>query len=434
MPYFFISIFFFAWPLIVSAAPLSPAEIQIRQYITNHQSESLDFLAQLVNINSGTENSKGVEKVGLLLEKQFKKLGFTTTWAKEPKYMHKAATLIARHQGKQGKHLLLIGHLDTVFSPKSSFKRFKKEGAEVSGPGVSDDKGGVVAILYALKALANAKALDHMTITVVLTGDEEESGKPTTISRKPLIDAAKNMDVALDFEPAVSSNQVSIGRRGITSWLIKSQGREGHSSTIFKEDTGDGAIFELARILNTMRRALGQEQNLSVNPGIIVGGTRTQFDNSKANGQAFGKTNVVAKTALAEGDLRYLTLAQKETAKQKIQAIVNQHLPHTHAEVTFVDGIPAMEPTENNSKLLEVYSQLSQDLGYGPVHSFDAGLKGAGDISYVAGMVSMNLVGLGPVGSGQHSLEEKMEIKSLEINTLRAALLIYRLAAQGVMH
>lgn len=407
--------------------PLSPVELQIKNDVIQQQSKELGFLKKLVNINSGTENIKGVVKVGALLEKEFKNLGFKTRWFEEPASMHKAGTLIATREGKQGKRLLLIGHLDTVFGPKSTFQTYKRQGNYATGPGISDDKGGDVVILYALKALAKQNKLDNTSITIVLTGDEEESGKPASISRKPLLDAAKDKDIALDFEPSLHLQKASIGRRGITNWLLTSTGKEGHSSTILKKNTGAGAIFELTRILNTIRADLGHEKNLSFNPSLILGGTEISYNQLDTTGEAFGKHNVVAQSSIAHGDLRYLSEAQKNKARETIQNIVKQHLPETSAEVTFTDGIPPMEPTANNQKLLEIYSQASMDLGYGRIDAFDPGSKGAGDISYVAAIVPANLVGLGPVGEGQHSVNERMDIHSLEINTIRAAVLIYRL-------
>ena len=420
-----------SWGLCLSfsgiTANLTPIEVQIQKSILKKQHDELGFLARLVNINSGTENIKGVMKVGLLMEKQFRALGFKTRWEKEPASMHKAPTLIATRTGKQGKRVLLIAHLDTVFSPKSAFKKFKRQGNYAMGPGVSDDKGGDVVILYALKALAEQHLLDNTSITVVLTGDEEESGKPGLLARKPLIDAAKDKDVALDFEPSSDLNTISIGRRGITNWVLTAHGKEGHSSTIFKQGSGAGAIFEMARILNGMRTELGQQKNLSFSPGLILGGTTARYKPAEAAGDAFGKENVIAQTAIAQGDLRYLSSEQKQAAKEQIQQIINQHLPETSASIAYVDGIPAMSPTPDNRTLLEQYSQLSVDLGYGPVGEFDAALRGAGDISWIADKVPANLVGLGPVGEGQHSVSEKMDIHSLEMNTVRAALLLYRL-------
>ena len=167
--------------------------------------------------------------------------------------MQRAGTLVAEHSCTKGKRVLIIGHLDTVFTKESPFQKFERHGDKATGPGVIDDKGGDVIILYALKSLQNANVLSDMNITVVLTGDEEDSGKPTSISRKPLFAAAQRSDVALGFEWTTLPNTATIARHGATHWQINTQGNGIHSLGIFQKPAGYGAIFELARILNTMR-------------------------------------------------------------------------------------------------------------------------------------------------------------------------------------
>jgi glutamate carboxypeptidase len=407
---------------------LSPLEKQISDYITKQQTAELASLKTLVNINSGTNHPAGVKRVGKILAAEFRKLGFHTHWVDEPPYMHRGPTLVAERKGRKGKRLLLIGHLDTVFSKDSAFQVFKRQGDFATGPGVVDDKGGDVVILYALKALAAHHALDDATIRIVLTGDEEDSGKPASISRRPLFAAAKQSDVALDFECANTAHTASIGRRGISNWRLVTKGKEAHSSEIFKAGVGDGAIFEMARLLDTLRQQLSKQKDLSFNPGLIIGGTEIKEDRLKHRGQTMGKENVIAKIAIAQGDLRYLSKEQKEAAKKDMVKIVEtHHLPGTKASIRFEDGIPAMPATDANQALLEQYSRASTDLGYGAISALDAGARGAGDISYIAEQVAQNLVGLGPLGTGLHSSEETLNISSLNMQTQRAALLIYRL-------
>lgn len=409
------------------AASLSVIEKQISQYVTQQKNEQLSLLEKLVNINSGTANISGVHQVGEVLRLQFEQLGFKTRWVEEPANMHRAATLIAERKGTTGKKLLLIGHLDTVFPKDSVFQKFERSGNMATGPGVIDDKGGDVIILYALKALQAAHALDNTTITVVLTGDEEDSGKPTTISRKPLFDAAKDSDIALDFEWAITPDTATIARRGITNWVLETQGNEAHSSEIFQKSAGYGAIFELARILNTMLTQLSGEKYLSFSPGLTLGGAIIHYDKNKSQGSVFGKGNIIARTAMTKGDLRFLTVHQKLDAEKRISAIVNNHLPGTTASINFEDGIPAMPPNSSNLELLKKYSRVSDDLEYGSIKPLDPGVRGAGDISHIASMVSANLAGLGALGTGAHSTKETLYIHSLPIQTQRAALLIYRL-------
>jgi glutamate carboxypeptidase len=400
-------------------------ENQISQYISNQQQEQRSLLEKLVNINSGTTNTAGIRHVGALLQTQLEELGFSVRWVEEPANMQRAGTLIAEHSGTQGKKILLIGHLDTVFPLSSPFQHFKEKNNVATGPGVIDDKGGDVVILYALKALHAVNALADANITVVLTGDEEDSGKPTAISRKPLIDAAKNSDIALDFEWAITPDTATIARRGIADWMLTAEGNEAHSSEIFQEKAGFGAIYELVRILDMMRIQLANEKYLSFNPGLILGGTAISYDKTISQGNSFGKANVIAKAAMSQGDLRFLTENQKINAEKKIFAIVNSHLPETKASITFHDGIPAMPPTQGNLELLQKYSQASIKLGYGAVNQLDPGKRGAGDISYIASLISASLAGLGPVGTGAHSDKETLDIPSLLIQTQRAAVLIY---------
>jgi glutamate carboxypeptidase len=408
-------------------AQATPAEMQIKTYIDKQQVEQLSLLEKLVDINSGTVNIIGVQQIGEILSPSFQQLGFKIYWVKEPRYMKRAGTLVAEHPGTKGKRILIIGHLDTVFAKESPFQKFERHGDKATGPGVIDDKGGDVVILYALKALQDANVLGGMNITVVLTGDEEDSGKPTSVSRKPLFTAAQHSDIALGFEWATLPNTVTIARRGVAHWRINTQGNGDHSLGIFQKPAGYGAIFELARILDTMRNRMSSEKYLSFSPGLILAGTSINYNKDNFGGEAYGKDNIIAKTAMAKGDLRFITSQQEINAKEKITKIVNQHLLGTTATVSFQEGIPSMPPTANNIELLKKYSEVSISLGYGPVKPPDSGLRGAADISHIAAITRANLDGLGPVGTGAHSEKETLDINSLPIQTQKAAILMYRL-------
>lgn len=423
----YIRLFFLVCFLPIATFALSTPDNQIVQYIGNSKNDQLVLLERLVNINSGTGNIAGIRKVGEQLRPEFEALGFRTYWKETPTQMKRAGTLIAERQGNRGRRLLLIGHLDTVFPKETDFKRFIVKGNKATGPGVIDIKGGDVVILYALKALAASNLLNNTTIRVVLTGDEEDSAKPTSISRKPLIDIAKKSDIALDFEPSPTINTLSIARRGITHWTLETIGKEGHSSLIFKNESGSGAIFEIARILNEMRTNLSQEKYLTFNPGVILGGTRITYDKISGEASVFGKDNIIANHAIAAGDLRYLTKQQKESAQKIIAKIVTNNLNGTTAQINFQEAMPPMPPLPANHTLLEKYSQISQNLGYGKVNELPPDLRGGGDISHIACYVSAGLIGLGAVGTGEHSKQETLDINSLVIQSQRAALLIYNL-------
>jgi glutamate carboxypeptidase len=412
-----------------AAQSLSPEEQRIVAAVKAHSADALLLLEKSVNINSGTMNHAGVRAVGDVFRTEFDKLGFKTQWIDMPPEVKRAGHLVATREGKQGKRVLMIGHLDTVFEPDSPVQKWDRQGDRVRGQGVNDMKGGDVIVIEALRALHAAGALNNTTISVIFTGDEENAGSPKSISRRDMVAMAKRSDVALAFEATVLDKDGkatgTIGRRAATSWQLEVKGKQGHSSGVFTQGAGYGAVYETARILDAFRQQL-IEPNLTFNPGVIVGGTEVAYDDAAAKGTAFGKTNVIANSAFVKGDLRFLTPEQGELTHAKMRAIVAQNLPGTSASIKFMDGYPPMAPTAGNLKLLEVYSRASADAGLGPIAALPPGERGAGDVQFAAPYVD-SLDGLGATGRGAHSPEEDLDLKSIEQGAIRTALLLYRL-------
>jgi glutamate carboxypeptidase len=408
------------------AQKLTATERKLVASVQQRMPQTEQLLERVVNINSGTLNVAGVREVGQVFRQEFDALGFKTEWVAMPAAMQRAGHLVAQHPGKKGKKLFLIGHLDTVFELDMPFTKFTRlNDSLATGQGVNDMKGGDVVILAALQALHANGLLRDARITAYFTGDEERGGKGPE-SRADFIARAKQADVALAFETAVDLHTVATARRGSSSWLLKTSGTAAHSSTIFKPAVGYGAVFEAARILNSFRENLSQEQFLTFNPGLVVGGSEVKYDETKARGEVVGKTNIIAPAATATGDLRFLTETQKEAARTKMRAIVAQNLPGTKAEITFTDGLPGMAPTPGNQRLAALVDQASRDLGLGPVAAGDPGSRGAGDISYVAQYVDC-LDGLGASGKGAHAPGETINMKEFPRLVERTALLLYRL-------
>ena len=410
----------------VNAQKLSRVEKKIVEKVTRYDQEAIDFLEKVVNINSGTMNLAGVKAVGNVFDTALKELDFTTQWIEMPKEMNRAGHLFASIRGNKGKKLLLIGHLDTVFEADSPFQTFERKDSIAYAPGGNDMKGGNVVILYALKALHELNLLKDVGITVAFTGDEERTGKPLSISRKDLIEAAKASDIALGFETATGFNNATIARRGASGWKVETSGKRAHSSGVFSERTGAGAIFEMGRILHQFYEEVRGEEYLTFNPGNLLGGTFVDYAPLKSSGSAYGKTNVVAQTAVVHGGLRFISESQKENARDKMRAIVKNHLPSTNATITFTDSYPAMGPTAANKALLNELSEVSQALGFGEVEAYDPGRRGAADISFVADYVD-GLDGLGSMGSGAHTPQETVNLKTFNDLIQRTAIFIYRL-------
>ena len=419
----------------VSAQTVSPEERAIVAYIDANEQVSNALLEKLININSGTHNLEGVRAVGKILMAQLEQLGFKVRWVPMDE-VHRAGTLVAEHPcpelGKCGKRMLLIGHMDTVFEKSSPFQSYSVNGHIATGPGVNDMKGGLVDMIYALKALQAAGVLKQMDITVVLSGDEEEHGEPVEIARRDMLAAAKHSDVALEFEATPRLDGVfygSISRRSSISWKIETSGESGHSSAIFSEGKGYGAIYELTRILDAFRTQL-PEQYLTFNVGMVLGGTSVIVDKDGISGSATGKDNVIPPKAYASGDIRTISNEQTDRVQKKMRAIVAQHLAKTTATISFGEGYPAMAPTAESRALLGILNQVNQSLGLAPMPELDPMKRGAGDIAFVSPPLP-GLAGIGATGEGAHQPGETIDLSAQPINTKRAALLMYRLSRMG---
>lgn len=424
---------FFAAP---ASAALTPAETKMAATVDAEYERTVGLLERLVNQNSGSMNLEGVEIVGRMMRAELEPLGFKVDWVPMTA-AKRAGHLIATKKGKAGTNrMLLIAHLDTVFekdSPFQSFKRLTKAGMdEAEGPGAGDDKGGMVTIVAALRAMKAAGTLKDANIEIHMTGDEEDSGDPISIARADLIAAGKRSDAALDFEGLVREDgrdMGSIARRSSNSWSLTATAKSGHSSGIFSAAAGDGAIYELSRIITRFRTEL-PEPNLTFNVGLIAGGQEAALDTDGVRASAKGKTNIIPGIALARGDFRTLSQEQTERVKAKMQAIVEAHAPLTSATMSFEQGgYPAMAPTPGNKALLDRLNVINTDMGLPEMPVLDPLKRGAGDISFVANDVD-SIAGLGPHSRGDHAPGETVDLLSIKTQAKRAAIMMSRLSRE----
>jgi glutamate carboxypeptidase len=420
--------------------PLSSLEREMVAQIETDSAEDKQLLEQIVNINSGTMHLAGIESVKDVVAPKFEVLGFRVRWVPLQAKTGRAGDLVAEHlcpmgEGHCGKRLLLIGHMDTVFEPSSPFQKFAvvpdTAGKVATGPGIADMKGGLVIMLAALRAMEETGALDRAEIRIVLSGDEERAGTPIEIARGDMIDAAKHSDVALEFEPSArldGQDSVSIGRRSSTTWHLETSGISGHSSQIFGPRLGYGAIYEMARIIDSFRREL-PEDGLTFSPGLVLGGASAELNAEATGGSATGKANVVASSASVAGDIRTLNNEQTFRIEKRMRQIVDAHLAQTDAKITFDEGYPAMAATPADRELLRQWSEISVQLGLGPVAEGGVMTRGAGDIAFVAPYVA-GLVGVGMLGEGYHAEGEKAFLDSIAPQAKRNAILMERLSQQ----
>lgn len=414
-----------------AAAQLSRQETAIAAAVEAGDARTLALLEKMVNHNSGTLNLAGVRALGDMLRPEFEALGFKVEWVDVPE-TERAGHFVATHKGNgRGKRMLLIAHLDTVFEPGSPFQSFRREGDKAIGPGVVDDKGGIAVIVAALRAMQAASTLRNADIKVVLTGDEEKTGDPIPLARRDLIEAGNWADVALEFENLAREDGRDFGtvaRRSANNWTLTATGRTGHGGSVFGPEYGYGAIYEVARILTGWQAEL-REENLTFNVGVIGGGTPATIDADGVKVTAEGKTNVIPAQAIARGDLRSLTPEQDARARERMQAIVAQHLPGTTAMLSFQENTPPMAPTAGNRALLARLNQANRDLGLPEMAEFPPAKRGAADSSFVAAYAD-TLAGMGPVGGSLHAEGEWLDIPSLSLQAKRAAILMTRLAAE----
>jgi glutamate carboxypeptidase len=424
---------FLAAAMSASAAGLSDVERRIVRSVDAHRDASVALLERVVNMNSGTMNLAGVRAVADVFRAELDGLGFRTRWVDGAGF-GRAGHLVAERPSvgaPPGARVLLIGHLDTVFETDSPFQRCERlDGDRVRGPAITDMKGGDVIMLLALRGLRDAGVLDRLDVRVFLGGDEEDSGVPLSLARGALLEAAEGADVALGFEDGDGRFDTAVvARRGVEEWRLTVTGKPAHSSLIQNPEIGGGAIYEAARILDAFRRELAPESaQVTFNPGMIVGGTSVEHP-ELARGTAFGKTNVIAQTALVVGDLRTFNPEQLAHTRARMQEIVAASLPHTRAELVFEPGYPPMAVTDGNRRLLALFDEASRDLGLGAVGAVDPRQAGAADISFVAGTVKMALDGVGQMGTGGHTKEETADLALHAPQARRVAVLLARLAA-----
>jgi glutamate carboxypeptidase len=417
---------------VPAAAEISRPEKTMIATIDAEQGRTLAMLEKWVNQNSGSLNIEGVTKVGEMVRGELEPLGFKVEWI-DMKAAGRAGHIVARHEGKPGaKRLLLIGHLDTVFEPDSPFQTWTRKGNDGEGPGAGDDKGGMAVMVAALRAMKAAGTLRQANIEIVLTGDEEDTGDPVETARRDLIAAGKRADVALDFEGLAregGKDMGSIARRSAGSWTLTVSAKSGHSSSVCMGSTGCGANYALIDIIDRFRREL-PEDKLTFNVGLMGGGATAQLDEGRIRLEAAGKTNIIAATAIARGDLRALSQEQIDRVQAKMKAIVAKPLAGAKATIIFdKDGYPPMAPTAGNKALLDRLNLVNRDLGLEAMGTLDPVKRGAGDISFVAADVD-GLIGLGPDSRGDHAPGETVDIPSIWRQAKRAAILMSRLTAE----
>lgn len=406
--------------------PVEPAisaeERAMVEWLEAREEEMLALLERITNMNSGSLNSAGLDAVAAVFDEELRGLGFGTSrlpgeLIEMPSCpgsdysIDLADHLLARRPGN-GSRLLLMGHIDTVFPPDSPFQTFVREGDTIYGPGVADMKGGLVVMLYALKALAAADALDEAAFTVLLNSDEEMG---SLSSRKYLEEEAVNHDWGLVYESS-GIDTMTRRRKGIGQARLVVTGRAAHSGGAHEQ--GLSAIKELAYKIVQIENMTNYETGLTANVGVVRGGEAR---------------NTISPCAEALIDLRYPQPEQGLAAVELWREIFEQvySYPVDSGEITTESYInlhrPPKIPTPESDYLLDKAIAIGRLLGQ-EIRIIDSG--GGTDGSLTQGVGLPTIDSLGIAGTGAHSDREEARAGSLAERAALSAVLIRRLARE----
>ena len=366
-----------------------------------HQPEMLDLLRHMVEMESPSDNKEALDRLGQFLAAEFSRAGAQVSFSEQS---DAGNHLKAEFPGSPGKPVLLLGHFDTVWPLGTlSSMPFRLEDGRAFGPGIYDMKTGIAMMLFALRALREVHAM-HRPVTVLLDSDEEVGSR----TGRPLVEAmARNCEAVLVLEPSQTiQGHLKTARKGVGDFLLRVRGRASHAGVDFEK--GHNAIVELSRQLLDVAKLTDIERGITVNPGVIHGGTRT---------------NVVAAEAVAEIDVRIAQLADGPELEKKFHSL-KPHDPGCSIEVTGGINRPPMERTEGTARLFQIAKQQAAAL---EMNVQEASTGGGSDGNFTSALGIPTLDGLGAVGEGAHASHESIVVAELPRRTALVAALIQSL-------
>ncbi len=366
-------------------------------------------LQHLVDIDCGSYTPDGVDEVGRWVGAFMADLGADVEVRPDPTG-RLGATVIGTFLGQaDGRRVLLIGHMDTVFDPGTVAERpFRIDDGIAHGPGVTDMKSGLLGGLYALKAIIGERGGLPFERLVFIANPDEEIGSPT--STPHIREIAADADAALVLECARANGDIVSARKGILDARLIIHGRAAHAGV--EPEKGRSAILEAARIVAEIHALNGRWPGVTFNVGLIDGGSRP---------------NVVAERCSLEVDVRATTRTELETAEAEIHRIAEaSQVPDTTVEYEPLARWWPMEKLERSGRLVEHAQAVAEVLGFGVV---DTSTGGASDANTTSGMGIPSLDGLGPIGGNDHAPTEYLEVDSIVPRTTLLAGLLLAIAA-----
>ena len=368
-------------------------------FCQQHEGEMLSLLRKMVEIESPSDDKAAVDGMGAFLAEEFEHLGGQVTF-----YPQEVAGnhLKIEFGGNSGKPVLLLGHFDTVWPLGTLAKMpFRMEAGRVFGPGVYDMKAGIAMMVFAMRAIKASGHNDHRPVTILLDTDEEVG----SATGRPVVEAtAKDCEAVLVLEPSQGpQGHLKTSRKGVGDITIRVRGRASHSGVDFEK--GQSAIVELAHQLLEIVKFSDPSRGITVNPGVIHGGTRT---------------NVVAAEAWAEVDVRVAHAADAQGLEEKFAGL-KAFDPDCKIEISGGINRPPMERTEGTVRLLRAAQEVGRQLG---IEVGESATGGGSDGNFTSALGIPTLDGLGAVGEGAHAVHESIVLDELPPRTALLAGLI----------
>lgn len=376
--------------------------------IQQKQEEMFTLLEEIVNIDSGTYIDGGTDKVGAVLKREYEKEGFYVQVHDEGEY---GAHLQIRVSEDAEPNIMIVGHMDTVFSEGTAKKRpFRRDEERAYGPGVSDMKASLVSVLYALKLLKEAGDSSYKNIEVFMNSDEE-IGSPT--SRELIENSARTKDCAIVVEPSRGAKDyIVIQRKSASRYYVTVTGKGAHAGS--NPEDGISAIEEVAHKIIKIEKLNDLEAGISVNVGLIEGGT---------------SANSIPPECKIEIDVRTVTMEQAEDIREKIKGIcAKTHVEGTTTNITGGITHPPMIRDEGVEKLLKIVQEAGEEVG---VEIEGAPTGGGSDGCFTAPIIP-TIDGMGPAGAEAHSDREYMKVPTFFERTLVLAKTIQKLTERSI--
>ncbi|MGH2556475.1 MAG: M20 family metallopeptidase [Actinomycetota bacterium] len=380
------------------AGPPAPTDIhQLRKLAEASLDQYLDDLRTLVDIDCGTYIPAGVNRVADFMQSRFRERGWTVDrihHSPEKDSAQLGDLLVAKLQGPRagGRRVLLVGHMDTVFPEGTALERpLRIEGSTAYGPGVSDMKGGLLGGYHAVASLQDAGFEDFGSITYVCNPDEE-IGSP--FSGPFILEQARDADVCFVLEGARENGDIVSSRKGVKDIRMVFNGRAAHAGV--EPERGRSATLQAAHTTIALQELNGRWPGVTVNVGVIQGGTRP---------------NVVAERCELQVDVRAVTAKDFDEALTEVERRARETVvSDVTVEIVTQSGFPPMEKTEATARLVDRAKELAAELGF---EVNDAATGGASDANPVAGMGVPTLDGLGPIGGADHAPGEWLDLESV---------------------